>query len=117
MQTIYDAKYVSLHVRVSNRAALGLYKDKLSYEIFDDEKAYYADGEDAYCMNKYFSPSSRPSILPYEETQSQRTIRQKQIQQIKEEKSTPNEELDDDFEEKNEKNNKTVINYAESSTK
>ena len=29
MAAILQAKYVSLHVRVSNRAALALYKDKL----------------------------------------------------------------------------------------
>ena len=29
MENILMAKYVSLHVRVSNRAALGLYRDKL----------------------------------------------------------------------------------------
>lgn len=32
MEQVFAAKYVSLHVRVSNRAALGLYKDKLKYE-------------------------------------------------------------------------------------
>lgn len=32
MEHVFEAKYVSLHVRVSNRAALGLYKDKLKYE-------------------------------------------------------------------------------------
>ena len=31
MSQIYDAKTVSLHVRVSNIAALGLYRDKLHY--------------------------------------------------------------------------------------
>ena len=30
---IQNANFVSLHVRVSNRAALGLYKDKLGYEV------------------------------------------------------------------------------------
>ena len=37
MAAILQAKYVSLHVRVSNRAALALYKDKLQYEIIDIE--------------------------------------------------------------------------------
>lgn len=66
MQSIFEAKYVSLHVRVSNRAALALYKGKLEYEIFEVEKGYYADGEDAYSMNKYFSLDVRPKVLPYE---------------------------------------------------
>lgn len=38
MENILMAKYVSLHVRVSNRAALGLYRDKLQYEVIDVEK-------------------------------------------------------------------------------
>lgn len=66
MQVVFSAKFVSLHVRVSNRAALGLYRGKLGYEIFDIEKGYYADGEDAYSMNKYFSLEHRPKIIPFE---------------------------------------------------
>eukprot|EP01102_Stenamoeba_stenopodia_P005286 TRINITY_DN15851_c0_g1_i1.p1 TRINITY_DN15851_c0_g1~~TRINITY_DN15851_c0_g1_i1.p1 ORF type:complete len:258 (-),score=81.90 TRINITY_DN15851_c0_g1_i1:135-863(-) len=48
----FDAHYVSLHVRKSNRAALGLYTDTLGFEIHDIEKEYYADKEDAYAMRK-----------------------------------------------------------------
>ena len=33
MMDVYDAYYVSLHVRVSNRGAIKLYKDFLGYEI------------------------------------------------------------------------------------
>jgi len=51
MATIYHASYVSLHVRKSNRAALGLYRDTLGFTIKDIEKSYYADGEDAYAMH------------------------------------------------------------------
>jgi len=50
MATIYHASYVSLHVRKSNRAALGLYQDTLGFTVKDIEKKYYADGEDAYSM-------------------------------------------------------------------
>ncbi|KAH9853664.1 acyl-CoA N-acyltransferase [Lenzites betulinus] len=50
MATVYKASYVSLHVRKSNRAALGLYRDTLGFTVRDIEKAYYADGEDAYAM-------------------------------------------------------------------
>ena len=46
------AKYCSLHVRVSNRAALGLYRDVLKFEIYDTEKEYYADKEDAFAMRR-----------------------------------------------------------------
>ncbi|ESK94424.1 n-terminal acetyltransferase a complex catalytic subunit ard1 [Moniliophthora roreri MCA 2997] len=50
MATVYRAAYVSLHVRKSNRAALGLYRDTLGFTVKDIEKGYYADGEDAYAM-------------------------------------------------------------------
>ncbi|QRV75857.1 acyl-CoA N-acyltransferase [Ceratobasidium sp. AG-Ba] len=50
MATIYRAKYVSLHVRKSNRAAIGLYRDNLGFEVEKIEEKYYADGEDAYAM-------------------------------------------------------------------
>ena len=59
MVSILDAKYVSLHVRKSNRAALGLYRDRLNYELVEIEEGYYADGEDAYCMRKVFDESIR----------------------------------------------------------
>jgi len=52
MKNIYDATKVSLHVRCSNRAALGLYKYRLKYEERDIEAKYYADGEDAFYMVK-----------------------------------------------------------------
>ena len=50
MGEVFDAQYVSLHVRESNRAAFHLYTQTLKYEINDVEKGYYADGEDAYDM-------------------------------------------------------------------
>lgn len=48
----YQAEYVSLHVRESNRAALHLYKETLEFEVINIEKSYYQDGEDAYYMKK-----------------------------------------------------------------
>lgn len=54
MQDVFDAEYVSLHVRKSNRAAFHLYSVTLSYQVNDVEKGYYADGEDAYDMRCYF---------------------------------------------------------------
>ena len=45
------ATFISLHVRKSNRAALGLYRDTLGFTVKDIEKSYYADGEDAYFMS------------------------------------------------------------------
>ncbi|CAG8630070.1 16798_t:CDS:2, partial [Dentiscutata heterogama] len=52
MIEVFNAQYVSLHVRKSNRAALHLYKDTLKFRIHEVEKKYYADGEDAYAMRK-----------------------------------------------------------------
>eukprot|EP01100_Stratorugosa_tubuloviscum_P012632 TRINITY_DN603_c1_g1_i1.p1 TRINITY_DN603_c1_g1~~TRINITY_DN603_c1_g1_i1.p1 ORF type:complete len:167 (-),score=71.69 TRINITY_DN603_c1_g1_i1:146-646(-) len=52
MAVNFEALYVSLHVRVTNRAALTLYKDTLNFEKSAVEKKYYADGEDAFGMKK-----------------------------------------------------------------
>ena len=54
LEEVYDAADVSLHVRVSNEAALHLYRDVLRYERVGVEEKYYADGEDAYNMRKTF---------------------------------------------------------------
>lgn len=48
MADVYGAKYVSLHVRKTNRAAISLYRDSLGFKVHDVEKGYYADGESAY---------------------------------------------------------------------
>lgn len=40
MASIYRAAYVSLHVRKSNRAAIGLYRDTLGFEVHEVEKGY-----------------------------------------------------------------------------
>ena len=50
MAETYGAHYVSLHVRVSNVAALHLYRDTLGFKVDKIEPRYYADGEDAYSM-------------------------------------------------------------------
>lgn len=50
MVETYGAQYVSLHVRVSNNAALRLYRDTLGFKNEKVEAKYYADGEDAYSM-------------------------------------------------------------------
>ncbi|KAJ3868601.1 acyl-CoA N-acyltransferase [Lentinula novae-zelandiae] len=54
MATVYKAKYVSLHVRETNQAAIGLYRDTLGFEVANTEKGYYADGENAYMMRLDF---------------------------------------------------------------
>jgi len=40
MTEVYNAKFCSLHVRRSNRAALGLYRDTLGFKIHRVEVAY-----------------------------------------------------------------------------
>ncbi|KAE9410073.1 acyl-CoA N-acyltransferase [Gymnopus androsaceus JB14] len=58
MYSVYKAKYVSLHVRKSNIAAIGLYRDTLGFEVAEMEKKYYGDGEDAYVMKLYLQSQS-----------------------------------------------------------
>jgi len=50
MAETFNAHYVSLHVRVSNTAALHLYRNTLGFTVDKVEAKYYADGEDAYSM-------------------------------------------------------------------
>ncbi|CAJ2502732.1 Uu.00g101260.m01.CDS01 [Anthostomella pinea] len=50
MVETFGAQYVSLHVRVSNKAAIHLYTKTLGFDNEKSEAKYYADGEDAYCM-------------------------------------------------------------------
>ncbi len=59
MQEYYDADFVSLHVRVGNRPALILYHNNLGFDAKGLEKGYYADGEDAYRMRKYFKKEKK----------------------------------------------------------
>ena len=61
MADVFDAEYVSLHVRKSNRAAYHLYSVTLAYQVNDVEKGYYADGEDAYDMRCYFPKNNHNS--------------------------------------------------------
>ncbi|ETW07905.1 hypothetical protein H310_02313 [Aphanomyces invadans] len=51
----FKAEYVSLHVREGNAAAFHLYRKTLEYQVYDIEKGYYADGEDAYDMRLPFT--------------------------------------------------------------
>ncbi|XP_004703276.1 N-alpha-acetyltransferase 11 [Echinops telfairi] len=51
----FSAKYVSLHVRKSNRAALHLYSNTLNFQLSEVEPKYYADGEDAFAMKRDLS--------------------------------------------------------------
>mmetsp|Transcript_1170 Transcript_1170/g.1685 ORF Transcript_1170/g.1685 Transcript_1170/m.1685 type:complete len:345 (-) Transcript_1170:133-1167(-) len=55
MATYYRASHVSLHVRMSNRAATRLYCENMGYEVADIIRGYYQDGEDAFLMKKYIA--------------------------------------------------------------
>nr|CAB3264172.1 N-alpha-acetyltransferase 10 [Phallusia mammillata] len=73
MVECFKAKYVSLHVRVSNRAALRLYADTLKFEQSEVEAKYYADGEDAFAMKRDLTkllselPTPRKLYIPFRE--------------------------------------------------
>ena len=60
MQEYFEADFVSLHVRVSNRPALHLYHKNLGFDVRGIEKEYYADKEDAYKMRKFFKKDKKP---------------------------------------------------------
>ncbi|ESK94332.1 hypothetical protein Moror_8197 [Moniliophthora roreri MCA 2997] len=57
MSTIYNAQSCTLHVRASNKAAIGLYRDTLGFDVEKIEKGYYGDGEDAWSMRLVFEES------------------------------------------------------------
>ncbi|KAJ7731426.1 acyl-CoA N-acyltransferase [Mycena maculata] len=52
MVTVYNASFVSLHVRRSNKPAIALYRDALGFEVAKVEAGYYADKEDALSMRR-----------------------------------------------------------------
>lgn len=51
---LYNAKQCFLEVRLTNTAAINLYK-KLGFQVTRTIRGYYADGEDAYVMTKELS--------------------------------------------------------------
>lgn len=71
MKTVYESHYCSLHVRVSNRAALTLYKDILGYDILKVEEEYYADKEDAYDMRIFFNEETRAKLTKAPKTEEE----------------------------------------------
>ncbi|KAL4064729.1 acyl-CoA N-acyltransferase [Scleroderma yunnanense] len=61
MMDTYPLQYIQLHVRISNRAALSLYRDALGYTVHSVDYRYYADGEDAFSMRLWIN--GNPDIL------------------------------------------------------
>lgn len=51
----HRARECYLEVRISNEAAVGLYR-KLGFEVSRTVHGYYADGEDAYVMTRKLTP-------------------------------------------------------------
>lgn len=90
MQEYFDADLVSLHVRVSNRPALHLYKNTLGFEVMGIEKEYYADKEDAYKMKKYFKKDKKGNEKAIEITDD---IKFEDIKDIFEEVDEKGEEI------------------------
>ena len=108
MQEYFDADFVSLHVRVSNRPALHLYHKNLGFDVRGVEKEYYADKEDAYKMRKYFKKDKKPKDevtieikdeIKYEDIKDvfeEVDINGEEIPQKKEKKENEKEEDKDD---------------------
>ncbi|GBO99078.1 N-alpha-acetyltransferase 11 [Eumeta japonica] len=71
MVECFDAQYVSLHVRKSNRAALNLYTNTLKFKIIEIEPKYYADGEDAYAMRRDLSEFVSPNAKQTADSEEQ----------------------------------------------
>jgi len=59
----YGADDVSLNVRISNTAALALYKDTLGFYNSGTDAKYYGDGENAYCMKKKLDYLRRETVV------------------------------------------------------
>ncbi|KAL1964272.1 hypothetical protein VTN77DRAFT_7092 [Rasamsonia byssochlamydoides] len=86
MAESHRANYVSLHVRVSNTAALRLYRDTLGFEVEKVESKYYADGEDAYAMRR----DLKHMWLDWSEEDAKDREQQQQQQQQQKEKEKEN---------------------------
>ena len=81
MHEVFQAEYVSLHVRKSNKAAFHLYNNTLGYKINDIEAKYYADAEDAYDMRHTFTDDTTESKGKDQE-QQQRSQQQQDKEQV-----------------------------------
>ncbi|CAD2219516.1 peptide alpha-N-acetyltransferase [Angomonas deanei] len=63
MDEEYKANFCSLHVRVTNDAALHLYQDSLDFRCAGVEEAYYVDSEDAYHMKYFFRGENKGTYI------------------------------------------------------
>merc|ERR1712085_162969 len=95
MEETFDAEYVSLHVRYTNRAAFTLYSSTLGFEINDIEKGYYADKEDAYDMRKNF-PKGQKKVEAEKEKKEKKGGKDKKDDEAKKDDTKKEEEKKDD---------------------
>ena len=91
MQEYFEADFVSLHVRVSNRPALQLYHNNLGFDVIGVEIEYYADKEDAYKMRKYFKKDKKTKDIVTVEIKDE--IKYQDIQNVFEEVDPNGEEI------------------------
>lgn len=63
MATVYQASYVSLHVRKTNRAAIALYRDSLGFEVHEVEVGYCE--YDVSFPPVYLRVVSSTALLPF----------------------------------------------------
>ena len=105
MQEYYDADFVSLHVRVKNRAALHLYHKTLGFDVVGIEKEYYADREDAYKMRKYFKKDKKKGDKIIEITDD---LKFEDVKDVFEDVDENGEEISPKKNEENEKNEENV---------
>ena len=103
MQEYFDADFVSLHVRVSNRPALHLYHKNLGFDVRGIEKEYYADKEDAYKMRKYFKKDKKPKDEVTIEIKDE--LKYEDIKDVFEEVDINGEEIQVEKKDKDEKEN------------
>ncbi|KAJ3451721.1 n-terminal acetyltransferase [Anaeramoeba flamelloides] len=103
MKEVYDVKYVTLHVRAGNDAAKHLYKNVLKFEKEYVEEGYYADGEDAISMNKYYDDKIRKQV----KEERKKKEKKKKMKKITEKlnQANINESKDKENENENEKDN------------
>ena len=111
MQEYFDADFVSLHVRVSNRPALHLYHKNLGFDVRGIEQGYYADSEDAYKMRKYFKKDKKPKDEVTIEIKDE--IKYEEIKDVFEEVDANGEEIPIDVKDKKENEKKEEENKEE----
>merc|ERR1712073_51492 len=88
MEETFQSEHVSLHVRVTNRAAFTLYSENLGFEIHDVESKYYADKEDAFDMRKMFETGVKK--------QEASRLKKKEKEKDKENTKEPEKEKDNE---------------------